>query len=417
MSAAPATGRTFTPLGVVVAGTLGNCVSVTPAVHAVFGLFLIPISEEFGWPRAYVSGVLALLSIVTALCYPVIGPLADRFGARPLILIGNLTFAAALALLTTANGSLLQFYLFFALIAVTSSLPSSMIFAKLVTGWFDQKRGTMLGIVGGVGNGVGAAVLPVIAAMLLAAYSWREAYLGIALIIALVFPVLWRYVGDPPAAAKMADGSTLAITGLSLGEACRTPVFWMILTAIALGAGCMTAMFAHVVPVLAEHGVSTGIGTAVVSTFALVTAAWQVVMGWLLDRSRGPLIAVPFYFIPVVGLLMVERTTSLPLLLLAGALMGIGLGTQYGTLAYLVSRYFGLKAFGAICGLMYSVVMLTQGLTPPLMDVVFDEVGSYALALLAMEGTLVLGAILLALLPRYPLMAPVPAGSAVAALH
>ena len=57
--------RSSGKLGVVVAATVGNIVSTTPAVSAVFSLFLVPISTEFGWPRAVVSGVLLLTANTT----------------------------------------------------------------------------------------------------------------------------------------------------------------------------------------------------------------------------------------------------------------------------------------------------------------------------------------------------------------
>ena len=63
--------------GVLFACTLGNSVSVTPAVHAVFGLFLVPLTEAFGWNRASVSGVLGILALVGAVTYPLIGRYVD----------------------------------------------------------------------------------------------------------------------------------------------------------------------------------------------------------------------------------------------------------------------------------------------------------------------------------------------------
>ena len=85
--------------GVLAACTIGNAVSVTPMVYTVFGLFLIPISKEFGWPRSAVSLVLLILAIAGALSYPVVGQLIDRYGARRIILGGNLLFALSVALI------------------------------------------------------------------------------------------------------------------------------------------------------------------------------------------------------------------------------------------------------------------------------------------------------------------------------
>ena len=108
-------------LGVVVAATVGNIVSTTPAVSAVFSLFLVPISTEFGWPRATVSGVLLLTAVMSAIIYPIAGRLSDRWGSRRVILFGNVMFAPAIAVLALADGSILQFYLLFALVGAAGA--------------------------------------------------------------------------------------------------------------------------------------------------------------------------------------------------------------------------------------------------------------------------------------------------------
>ena len=455
------------PAGVVVACTVGNAVSVTPMVYTVFGLFLIPISTEFNWPRASVSFVLFIIAVAGAISYPIIGRLIDRHGARPVILTGNVLFAASVACVSLVEASRLQFYSAYALIGITAAIPSSVMFTKVIAGWFDQNRGLFLGIAGGLGNGVGAALSPLFAYALLSHYGWRVGFQGIgAAIILIGFPALYLLLKDPPQTTARAEagspedtrgpvpaeagspedtrgpvpaeagppedtrgpvpaeagppedtrgpvpaeagppehtgGLTLAEAGppedtggLTLAEALKTRTFWIILAAIALGAGCMTAIFAHVVPMLLDRGVPAEQATTVLATFSLVTAGWQIGMGYMLDRIPKPWIAAPFYLLALVGLVLLESTSSYPLLLLSGMLMGLGLGTEYGVLPYFLSRYFGVKHYGAISGSMYAVIVLTQGLTPFLMDLVFDMTGAYDSAIFAICIGLVAGAVLI----------------------
>jgi MFS family permease len=179
------------------------------------------------------------------------------------------------------------------------------------------------------------------------------------------------------------------------------PVFWMLLTAIGVGAGCLTAMIARVVPILTDRNISVTEATLVVSVFAMTTAGWQIVMGTLLDRSGSPKIVAPLYIVSVIGMLLLELTHTLPLLVGAGLLMGIGMGTEYGVLPYFISRYFGLRRFGNIAGVMYFVVAIAQGVTPWLMDQDFDHHHSYLLAMHVIEVLLVIGAGIIACLPAY----------------
>ena len=395
------------PTGVVVACTVGNGVSVTPMVYTVFGLFLIPIATEFGWPRAGVSFVLLIIAIAGAIGYPIVGRMIDRYGARPVILTGNVLFAASVASVSLTEASRIQFYSAYALIGITAAIPSSVMFTKVIAGWFDQRRGLFLGIAGGLGNGIGAALSPLFVYALISSYGWRAGFQGIgAAIILIGFPVLYLLLRDPPRGVSRSATEHLEKTaGLSLAEALRTSTFWIILAAIALGAGCMTAIFAHVVPMLLDRGVPARQATTVLVTFSLVTAGWQIGMGYMLDRIPRPWIAAPFYLLALAGLILLESTSSYPLLLLSGLLMGLGLGTEYGVLPYFLSRYFGTRHYGAISGSMYGVIVLTQGLTPFLMDLVFDVTGTYDIAIIAICIGLVLGAILITrLLPFHAML-------------
>jgi len=183
--------------------------------------------------------------------------------------------------------------------------------------------------------------------------------------------------------------------GMTLAEARKTKPFWVILVAVALGAGCMTAVFAHVVPMLVDREIGMERAVSVLVTFSLVTALWQVGVGYTLDRFPRPWIAAPFYISAMIGLILLETSSSYPLLLLAGALMGLGLGTEYGVLPYFLSRYFGVRHYGAISGMIYGVIVLTQGITPFLMDLDFDSNGNYRIAVVVICVAMLAGAFLL----------------------
>jgi MFS family permease len=391
-----------TPAGVILACTVGNAVSITPMVYTVFGLFLLPIATEFGWPRSAVSFVLLIVAVVSAVSYPIIGRMIDRYGARSIILVGNVMFAASVACVALIQASLAQLYVAYAVVGIAGAIPSSVMFTKVIAAWFDRNRGVALGIVGGVGNGVGAALSPLFVQALLTAYGWRGGYVGIAAAILLIgFPVLFVLLHDPPrTTARVAESGSGPSEGMTLGQARATRTFWIVLAAIAMGAGCMTAVFAHVVPMLLDRGLPPNRATAVLATFSVVTAAWQVGVGRLLDRVPKPWIAAPFYLMALAGLILFESTSSYPQLIAAGALMGLGLGTEYGVLPYFLSRYFGVRHYGAISGLTYGVIVLTQGITPFLMDLAFDLTGSYRIAIVVIGAGLICGALLiLRLLP------------------
>jgi len=389
-------------ISIVGACLLGNIVSPTPIVYGALSMFLIPISQAYGWPREKVSGVLILFSLVTAAAYPIVGRIADLFGSRRPILIGALAFGAAVAALGFETGNVVWFYGLFGLIGAFGSLPSSMMYNRVIAGWFDARRGAMMGLTAGLGNGAGATIMPFVALILMNHFGWRGGFVGLgAIVIAIGFPVLFLFLKDPPRSPASGGQSGAEPPGMGLAEAARTSSFWLTLLAIGLGAGCLTAVMAHIVPILADRRFPLQEGATVVSVFAIVTAIWQIVVGWLLDKTGSPKLVAPLYIVSLVGLFALERGTSFPVLVASGALMGIGMGTEYGVLPYFISRYFGLRRFGNISGLMYAAVILAQGVTPYLMDVDFDHHRSYLLSLHVIDGLLLVGAAVIACLPRY----------------
>jgi MFS family permease len=391
------------PIGVALACTVGTAVSMTPMVYTVFGLFLLPLASEFNWPRSSVSFVLLIVAVAGALGYPIVGRLIDRYGARVILLSGIVLFAGSVASVALIGDSRIELYAAYACIGITGTLPSGVSFTKVIAGWFDHNRGLFLGIVGGLGNGIGAAVSPLFVQALIVHHGWRGGYLGIgAAILAIGLPVLLLLLHDPPTAAGQPSPSSVQHgQGMTLAQARATSTFWLIMVAIALGAGCMTALFAHVVPMLIDRGVAAEQATLVLVTFSMVTAAWQVAVGFLLDRLPRPWIATPFYLAALAGLTLFAWSTSFPRLILAGALMGLGLGTEYGVLPYFLSRYFGVRHYGSISGAVYGVIVLLQGFTPFLMDLVFDYTGSYSAAIITIGAGLAAGAVLILRLPRF----------------
>jgi MFS family permease len=385
---------------ILVAATVGDAVSATPAFFSVFGLLLVPIATDFGWPRALVAGVMAFVGPALAVLGMVAGYSVDRFGVRRIVLCGNLSFGLAIFALAFTPAVPAAFYALFIMCAVCSAFASPTLFGKAIAGWFDTKRGQALGFAAGVGNGVGSTVMPALGGLLLAYWGWRTALGGVGLTIAAIgFPTLFFLLRDPPRRIVTTREDAPA-EGVSLTGALRSPVMWVMLFSICVCAACMTATFTLVSPILTERGVPLRRVIPVISTFALVTAGWQWLFGALIDRFGRPAVMLPFYLLSVAGLLLLQQATTNLGLLGGGALMGLGLGTEYSGLTLLASRYFGVRHFGAIVGLMYAVINLLKGVLTVGLNAWFDAVGSYRPALVVVEVIMVASALLLLLLPN-----------------
>ena len=389
------------PGGVVAASSIGVALGLTSTVTTVFSLFLVPLSEEFGVPRASVSLVLLIVALANALVYPIVGRLGDLIGARRVILIGLMIFVVSLAA-TSRVQNLTQLYVAYAVMGISGSVLGPILFTKIIAGWFEQTRGFFLGFVGGVGNGVGSTLMPIYVLMVMSDGGWRSAYQGLSLLVLVLgVPFIFFLLRDPPHTHQNSDLDDKDFQGLNLEQVCKTRTFWLMLTAIALCTGCMMSIFTHIVPILTDQGISPENATAVLATFAIVTVAAQVAVGAILDRLNKPRAITPLFLIAAGGALLMVYSDSLNTLTVSAVMMGLGLGAEFGLLPYGISRYFGLKFYGIISGVMYGVVAITNGFMPVLMDVVYDLNGNYELGLIAAALGMLFGAGLILNLPEF----------------
>lgn len=378
-------------------GALGNVATITPAVHAVFGTFLIPVTQEFGWPRATFSLVLMIIAASAALIYPLSGYIADRVGGRPVLVVGYALFAASLIALASLDGSVAWLYACFLLVGVCGAVPSTALLSKLVSERF-QGQATALAVTAGAGNAIGCIVMPVMAAAVLSTYGWRSAYVAIGVVVLVLGLVSVALLGGAREGTARPERTAERD---SIKPVFANPVFWLLLYTVGFGAGGTTVIFSHIVPIVAERGIGLAQATGVVSLFSLVSLTAQILSGRLLDRLPSPRVAIGFYLCGGLGLALVEYGHGLPAIIAGASLLGLASGMQFAALPYLVGRYFGFRHFGLLVSLMYSAVVIAQGVLPVALDATFDASGSYRGAIVVACMAYVVGAAALCFLPSY----------------
>ena len=389
------------PWWVVFGSTLGLMVANGPVVFFTFGLFLGPVTSEFGWDRATFSSSLLVGHALAATAYPFMGRWIDRYGIRRVTLTFIPLFALSTAAISLTPASPVAFIALAGLCGLVSTGQAPPAYAKAVSAWFDERRGLALGIAM-AGIGVGATVVPQFARLAIDAYGWRAAYVALgALTFAVAFPAVALFIREPEAAPRTAGLEPEALPGLTLAEALRSSSFWLLAIAVFLVVTTINGIVAHLVPLLTDRGLDVRQATATLSFVGVSTIAGRLVAGYLLDRLFGPYVAAGLFVLPLaaVGLLPSGAGGIAPTL--AAVSLGFGLGAEIDVIGFLASRYFGLRAFGQIYGCLFAIFTLGTGLGPVLMAVSFDATRSYDVTLGAFGVALVCASVLVSRLGPY----------------
>ena len=176
-----------------------------------------------------------------------------------------------------------------------------------------------------------------------------------------------------------------------------------------IGVG-ITSIHAHLVPMLIDRGVPPAKAAFAMSLLGLGLIAGRILSGWLMDRFFAPYVAAGFQLGMIVGLVILALDFSGPLAMLAGISVGLATGSEISEISYLVSRYFGLKAFGLLNGIMFAAFQLGSGVGAYAMGVYHDRAGDYLGALWVVTGLVVISTVLIAALGPYPAAARRPGG-------
>lgn len=407
MSSAVAEWRRFGP--VPIAAGLGYSLGV---IHVyTLGAFMAPLQDEFGWSRAQASVGLTIVGIAAAVAALPIGLAVDRLGPRRVGLIGTVLMAATFALFGTATGSMTNWVALWSLLAFASFWVQTTVWTSAVASRFEKSRGLAFAVTLS-GGSLGAAVFPPLAIAMIGEWGWRGAFVGLGAgwgaLVALAVFLFFRGAQDAAAAAPVgtdAPGSATAaaLPGLTLRQGLTSRTFYQLLLAAGLFAFTTLGVVVHLVPILRDAGAEplAAAGTAaLVGVFSIIG---RLGVGMLLDRFPGRVVGACAYLVPIGGAALLLFDGGDPLSqTLAAALFGLTLGAEVDVIAYLASRYFGLRNFGGLFGGLVAALSLGTAFGPLAAGLTYDVFGGYSGFLTLTIVLMGLSSLALATLQRPP---------------
>ena len=371
-----------------------------------FGVFFGPLQQEFGATRASVSLVFAIAAALYFSIGALGGMLADRFGPRRVVASGILFMALGLIAASRA-ASLLQVYVFYGL---GVGFGVGMVYVPAVGAvqrWFLRRRGLASGLAT-MGTGLGTLCVPLIAAALIAAWSWRDAFMTLGIGVLLIGGLgASRFVAEPgllglqpdnesalPDAGKRGNG------GFTLRGALQTGFFWRLYLSQSLITVGVGVTFAHLVPYAEDLGLNRATAVACLSLVGLGSAAGRLGLGSLADRLGRLRALILFYACLAASYLVWLVATSVWTIAIFAAIFGLFSGGFIAVMPAFIADYFDGPNVSGVIGVQYTAPGVAMLGAPVFAGFVFDRYGSYNLAIIVSFITAVVGLWLLAGLPK-----------------
>lgn len=377
-----------------------------------FAVFLRPLTEEFGWSRQSVSAVFGIAAMTAAACSIAAGFLIDRVGSRRVVV--PCLLVAALAFLGRAfvEPPFWHVVALFALSGIAGSGASPLGYLRMVSGWFDHRRGQALGVAI-AGSALGSMMHPPVAQALIDLVGWRSAHLvlgGVMLLIGV--PVVAAFAR--PRAVATVTAPSAPIAGATAAAGLGSRWFWVLAVVLLADSLANSSVTIHLPAMLGDRGLSASQGAVALSAMGAAAVAGRLVTGWAIDRVFAPYISVALLAASALGLYVLTSADTVATGVSGAVLVGFGMGGEGDITPYLLSRYFGLRAFSTLYGCMFAANAVAWAIGPTLMGRAHDATGSYVSQLAVLMAGLGLGAVLMLTLPRYGPVAvrdPAPAGA------
>lgn len=379
-----------------------------------FGPMAPDLSRALNIPLGELQRCITLNFAGIAVGSQLAGWLMDRFSMRGVTLCSLVLYALTYIMMSTVSLSQNLLYAFYFLLPIVGSGSLLVTWTKIVCDKFEQQRGIALAILLS-GSGVVSTISPLLLASYVGTAEWQQGFfvLGMLPLVTLLICFFALPRGDtgsnqlssqPVNSAQSENGRVPnQVAGISYRETLRNRKFWTIIVALILVVFVVVSMITNIVPMLVQKGLSQSDATVVYSAFGMALVVGRLAGGFFLDKFWGPLVAFCALVLPSFGcLIFLLAPPQTALMVMATVLVGLAAGAEFDILAYLVSRYFGLRSYAKIFGTVSGTVALGSGTAPLLVGPLIDATGSYDALLLICIGLAAIGASLFLTLGSYP---------------
>lgn len=391
--------------GWVVLGVAYLIMFFTAGVSQAFGVFIKPMTDEFGWDRSTLSLAVSIFAIMSAVVPPVAGRIADRFGPRIVLTIGVAMNAGGMMLMALTPNIAYVYVVYGIIIGAGFGFSGHAAMTALISRWFDRRRGLALSIAS-TGLGTGQLVLAPLATFIVITASWQTAFFVTGFMSAMLIPIcllmLRRPTPENPSdhvvsASDTATSGEPEVDCLTneairerMNEAWTSRSFWMLASGFMACGFTIYFLMVHMVALATDRGISAGqAGTAlgIVGGMGIVS---NLIIGALSDKIGRKYLLVGLYFTRVVAVIVLVGATSSVHLYIFAALFGLSRANGVLVSASIIDHY-GRRAVGSIVGYLTMFHQMFAAAGAFFGGLVYDMTGSYNIMLYISIGALVSG--------------------------
>ena len=359
---------------------------------ATLSVFVVPMTDEFGWSRGQFSGAVSLGALFGLMVSPFAGRLIDRYGSGVLLSTSSAVVGlCAIGLSLTAP--IWSFYALYVPGRAVFSSPLELGTSTAVSNWFIRRRPMALAYMSII-QGIGLTVFPVIVQVIINGWGWRTAWLalGIFTISTGIIPVLLLMARRPedmglePDPERSPESQTASVSpkrseppesNYTVRQALATRAFWILAVFSVFAFVVQAGVSLHQVPHYIGQGVPTHLAAFTASTFAFGQVPGGLLWSTLARRVPLRVLLAVAAASMSVGAIGTGFSSSLSTGIPMGFLLGVGVGGVHLLLRLTWADYYGRLHLGSIRGLTLPAQIGGQALGPIIAGFMFDSTGGY----------------------------------------
>ena len=374
---------------------------VSTGARNSFGIFIIPLEEEFGWSRFTLSIVVGTGFLVNGLTQPFVGHFFDRFNGRKVILTGLIIMGLATVLLSLTFHFLFLFFVFGFVVSIAMSGASMTNTMALLGKWFRRKRATAMAL-NTSGASLGGLLLVPFGMYLLQATNWRVTWVAFGLMVLLLaVPLAFAFLrNDPTEMGLQPDGDTQDDAQIAASErqrgvlevdrwrdSFRSAPMWQISAAYTVCGVTTGIIAAHFVPYAIDQGVSASMAATIFGVMMGLNVLGGLGAGMLADRFGRKNVLAAVYLMRGAGYLLLLLMPGTLGLWIFAIMAGFSWVASVPLTTSLTADVYGLRALATISGISFLCHQVGSFASILLAGWLFDLTGSYTIPF-AIAGSL-----------------------------